>query len=207
MNQIAIVLLAAGNAKRMGESKQLLPWGDSTLLGSVVENTFSVAADEIFVVLGAYRNEITAQIDLSQTKILINKNWEQGLGSSIALAASEIDQKYPDINAILFVLADQPFIGSDHFNTIMKLNDKEKEAIIITRKEDYRGVPVLFPRKFFSELMLLSNDEGAKQIINNNKNQVREIVTLDNIADIDTLKSYIELFKIKSSYIKNSNKS
>lgn len=195
MNQIAIVILAAGSANRMGQSKQLLAWGDSTLLGSVIKSAFSVVADDFFVVLGAYRNEITAKIDLSQTNILINENWEQGLGTSIASATLEIDQKYPDINAILFLLADQPFISNYHLNAIIDRHYKEKEAIIMTRKEDYRGVPVLFPRKFFSELMLLSNDEGAKQIINSNKNQVREVVTQDNTTDIDTLESYLTLQK------------
>ncbi|PXY46780.1 hypothetical protein DMB68_06385 [Flavobacterium hydrophilum] len=177
----------------MGESKQLLPWRDSTLLGSVIENAFSAAADEIFVVLGAYRNEIQEKIDLSQTIILVNKNWQKGLGSSIALATAVIDEKYQDIDAVLFVLADQPFISHSHLNAIIELYNKEKEAIIITRKDDYRGVPVLFPRKFFSELILLSNDEGAKQIINSNKNQIREVVTHDDITDIDTLESYIAL--------------
>lgn len=195
MNQIAIVVLAAGNAKRMGKSKQLLPWRDSTLLGSVITNVLSVDADIFFVVLGAYRNEIEKKIDLSKIIVLINENWQQGLGSSIALAITEIDKKYPDINAVLFVLADQPFISSIHLNTMLELHNKEKEAIIVTRKDDYRGVPVLFPKKIFSELMLLSNDEGAKQIINKNKTKVREVVTDNNTADIDTFEYYIALHK------------
>ena len=169
MNQVAIVILAAGKANRMGQSKQLLSWGDSTLLGSVVTNALSADADIFFVVLGAYKNDIEDKIDLSKNIVLINKNWQQGLGSSISLASAEINEKYPDINAILFVLADQPFISNLHLNAIIKLHHKEKEAIIMTRKEDYRGVPVLFPRKFFSQLMLLSNDEGAKKIINTNE--------------------------------------
>ncbi|GGF06125.1 nucleotidyltransferase family protein [Flavobacterium limi] len=196
MNKIALVVLAAGYSKRMGQPKQLLPWRNSTLLGSVIKNTFSVEADEIFVVLGAHNNEIKEKTDLSQTIILINENWQQGLGSSIAFAIAEIDKNYPDINAVLFVLADQPFISQHHLNAIIELHNKEKEAIIITRKEDYRGVPVLFPRKFFSELILLSNDEGAKQIINRNKSEVREVITQDNVVDIDTFESYTELHRV-----------
>ena len=195
MDKIAVVVLAAGNAKRLGQSKQLLPWGNSTLLGNVVENVLAVDAHKFFVVLGAYRNEILEKINLSEATVLINDNWQQGLGSSIASAITEIDDKYPELNAVLLVLADQPFIGSIHLNAIIKLYLTEKESIIITRKENYRGVPVLFPRKFFRELMLLSNDEGAKQIINRNKDCVKEIVTLDNIADIDTFEAYEALHK------------
>jgi molybdenum cofactor cytidylyltransferase len=195
MNKIAIVVLAAGNAKRMGQSKQLLPWGDSTLLGSVIENTLSADTDNFFVVLGAYRSEIEQKIDLSNTIVLINENWQKGLGSSIALATAEIDKKYPNVNAVLFVLGDQPFISPVHLGAMINLHNKEKEVIIVTKKNDYRGVPVLFPKKFFSELMLLSNDEGAKQIINRNKNQIREVATQDNTADVDTFESYIALHK------------
>ena len=195
MNQIAIVVLAAGNAKRMGQSKQLLRWGDSTLLGSTVQTILSTDADKVFVVLGAYSDEIRDKVDLSETIVLVNENWKQGLGSSIALAVAVINEKYSGINAVLFTLADQPFISNIHLNTIMKLHIKEEQAIIITRKEEYRGVPVLFPRKFFPELMLLSNDEGAKQIVANNKNQVEEVLTQDEVEDIDTYEAYVRLFK------------
>lgn len=199
MDKIAVVVLAAGNSKRMGQSKQLLPWGNSTLLGNVVKNVLAVDAHKIFVVLGAYSNEIIEKINLSETIVLINENWQQGLGSSIALATVEINKKHPNLNALLFVLADQPFISSLYLNAMIELHNKDKESIIITRKEDYSGVPVLFPRKFFPELMSLSNDEGAKQIINRNKNCVKEVVTQDNIADIDTFEAYEALHSIFQS--------
>jgi len=193
MNQIAIVVLAAGNSKRMGQSKQLLPWGDSTLLATVLKNVSTADANKVFVVLGAYKNEIREKIDASKTVVLINENWQQGLGSSIAFSTAEIEKKYPDINAVLFVLADQPFISSLHLATIIELHNKENESIIITKKNDYKGVPVLFPKKYFSELMLLSDDEGAKPIINKYKNQVRDVITHDDTVDIDTFESYIAL--------------
>lgn len=203
MNKIAIIVLAAGNSKRMGESKQLLPWGNSTLLGSVITNVLTANASPIFVVLGAYKNEIKEKINLSKTIVLSNENWQNGLGSSIALATYEIDKKYPEIDAILFVLADQPFISSNHLNVMIEHHNKVKEVIIMTKKGNYRGVPVLFPRKFFSELIELSNDEGAKQIINKNKNQVIEVLTDDDITDIDTFEIYETLHNI----FKNKNAS
>lgn len=201
MDKIAVVVLAAGNAKRLGQSKQLLPWGNSTLLEKVVKNVLAVNAHKFFVVLGAYSNEIIEKINLSETTVLINDNWQQGLGSSIAFAITAIDNKYSDVNAVLFVLADQPFISSIHLDAMSKLHSTEQESIIITRKGDYRGVPVLFPRKFFTELMSLSNDEGAKQIINRNKNGVKEVICQDDTADIDTFEAYEALLKI----FKNGN--
>jgi molybdenum cofactor cytidylyltransferase len=190
------VVLAAGNAKRMGQSKQLLPWGNSTLLGSIIRNVLLTDAGVFFAVLGAYQNEITEKINFSKTNILINENWQKGLGSSIALAIEEIDQKYPDVNAVLFVLADQPFISHFHLNAMLKLHQKEEEIIVITTKEDYKGVPVLFPGQYFPELMSLCGDEGAKEVIKRNKSQIREAKTKDDIIDIDTFESYHALHKI-----------
>lgn len=74
MNKIAVVVLAAGNAKRLGQSKQLLPWGNSTLLEHVVKNVLTVDAHNFFVVLGAYSNEIIEKTDLSGATVLINDN-------------------------------------------------------------------------------------------------------------------------------------
>lgn len=125
------------------------------------------------------------------------------MGSSIAWAITEIDNKYSGLNAVLLVLADQPFISSNHLDAMIKLQFTEKESIIITKKEDYKGVPVLFPKKFFGELMSLSNDEGARQIINRNKNCVQEIISQDNIADIDTFEAYEALHKIFDNVAKN----
>lgn len=203
MNKIAVVVLAAGNAKRLGRSKQLLPWGNSTLLEHIVKNVLTVDAYKFFVVLGAYSNQIIEKTNLSEATLLINSKWQQGLGSSIASAITEIDNKYSELSAVLLVLADQPFISSVHLNAMIKLHLTEKESIIITKKENYKGVPVLFPKKFFGELMSLSNDEGAKQIVNRNKNCVKEIVSQDNIADIDTFEAYETLHKIFNNLVKN----
>jgi molybdenum cofactor cytidylyltransferase len=101
---------------------------------------------------------------------------------------------------VLFTLADQPFISNIHLNTIMKLHLREQQAIIVTKKENYKGVPVLFPRNFFSELMQLSNNEGAKQVIINNKNHVKEVLTQDNTEDIDTYDTYLRCLKSIKKY-------
>ncbi|MES2573809.1 MAG: nucleotidyltransferase family protein [Bacteroidota bacterium] len=196
MNSIAIVVLAAGSAGRMGQPKQLLPWGDSSLLGHAVQTALSTADDTVFVVLGAYSDAIMEQTDLSGTRVLVNANWQEGLGGSIALAVAVLDEKYPEIDAVLFTLADQPLISASHLNAILQLHLQEAHAILITRKEGYRGVPALFPRSYFSELMLLSNDSGAKAVIDANPHEVREVVTADETADIDTDAAYESLFQL-----------
>lgn len=193
MNQVAVVLLAAGSSKRMGQPKQLLPWNESTLLGHAIKSILSGSASKLFLVLGAHSDQIAAKVDLSGMTVLINENWEQGLGSSIAFAIGEINEKYTDINAVLFLLADQPFIESIHLDNLIQLHFKEPESIILTRNGEYKGVPVLFPRKFFPELLILSNDEGAKKIIASQKGQVMEVVTENETTDIDTFDTYVKL--------------
>ncbi|RUT69508.1 nucleotidyltransferase family protein [Flavobacterium cupreum] len=196
MNQIAIVLLAAGSSKRMGQPKQLLPWNDSTLLGHAIKSILSTGASKLFLVLGAHNDQIREKVDLSGITVLINENWQQGLGSSVAFATKELNEKYTDIEAVLFLLADQPFIESIHLDKIMQLHFRQKESIILTRNEEYRGVPVLFPRKFFPELLVLANDEGAKKVIASHKEHVMEVVTGNDPTDIDTFDTYIKLLQL-----------
>jgi molybdenum cofactor cytidylyltransferase len=196
MNQVAIVLLAAGSSRRMGQPKQLLPWNESTLLGHAIKSILSTGASKLFLVIGAHSDQIAAKVDLSGMTVLINENWQKGLGSSIAFAVGEINKKYTDIEAVLFLLADQPFIKSIHLDNIMQLHFREQESIILTRNEEYRGVPVLFPRKFFPELMVLANDEGAKKVIDNYKEHVLEVVSGNDTTDIDTFDIYEKLLQL-----------
>lgn len=196
MNHVAVVLLAAGSSRRMGQPKQLLPWNESTLLGHAIKSILSGSSSQLFLVLGAHSDQIAAKVDLSGMTVLLNKNWQQGLGSSIAFAVREINEKHADIKAVLFLLADQPFIESKHLDNILQLHFRQQESIILTRNDEYRGVPVLFPRKFFPELLVLSNDEGAKKVITSHKEHVMEVVTRNKTADIDTFDTYVKLCQL-----------
>ena len=81
--QIAVIVLAAGDSSRMQQPKQVLPWGDSTLLGHAIDVAMKSKANEVYVVLGANVRTIQEQIDLSHIKYIINKDWKKGLGYAL----------------------------------------------------------------------------------------------------------------------------
>ena len=129
-SKIAVVVLAAGASKRMGVPKQLLKWGNGTLITHTIQTVLKLNADAIYVVLGANFQLIKKTIHHFPITILNNENWEHGLGTSIACASKFIQNEKPEIDALLFILADQPFITADYLNKIiLSFSPNEKQIV------------------------------------------------------------------------------
>ena len=116
---IAVLILAAGNSSRMGERvKQVLPWKTTTLLGHAVEQASTSMASRTYVVLGAYEEIIRAEVNLDEVVTIQNTNWENGLGNSITAGMEQFSAQSLSYDAVLIMLADQPFIDSNYLNTV-----------------------------------------------------------------------------------------
>ena len=118
MNNIQHLLMAAGASNRMGKPKQLLPWGNETL----VEHQIHVLLEtnnNISVVLGAYSDKISKIIKKFPIEIYKNKDWENGMGSSISYGLKMLLEKHPEVEAVLISLIDQPLIKSTHFKKMI----------------------------------------------------------------------------------------
>ncbi|WP_335964902.1 nucleotidyltransferase family protein [Galbibacter sp. PAP.153] len=190
--KIAIIILAAGASNRMGVPKQLLPWGDRTLL----EHSICIATpifEDVFVVLGANAELIEQQTTLN-VPILKHVNWKNGLGSSIAFAVKEL--KHHHFDGILFVLGDQPFVTGRYLKTLQHTFQQESQSIIASQFRKKLGVPAIFPQKYFNLLEELNADEGAKQIIKENEDNVIAIPAGDFVMDIDTKQDYKKAHKL-----------
>jgi len=192
--KIAAVVLAAGASTRMGEPKQLLSWKSTTLLNHCLNEVVQAKIHQTIVVLGAYHQKIQATINQSNIQCLINKNWEKGMGSSIALVAQALKNK--DIDGLLIVLADQPFVNTNYLNTLIKEFTPKKEQIIATNYDDTIGVPVIFDKYYFEELSLLKEKQGAKQLIHQYIQNVIKIIPDFNHQDIDTPEVYRQLSRL-----------
>ena len=95
MAEIPILLLAAGSSSRMGQPKQLLPWGDQTLIGHQIQKLIKTG-HPVHVVIGSNSELILPVIEKFPANILINKDWELGMGSSISFGIKQIIQNFPD---------------------------------------------------------------------------------------------------------------
>lgn len=192
---IAVCILAAGESVRMGNVvKQLLPWGNTTLLGSAIQLAKSVEkTSEVIVVLGAFESEIKKALrsELENVTVLINKNWKYGMGESIGCLGNYLSQMEEVPGGVLMLLGDQPFIKISHLEKLIKAFNKGDKGIVATGMGKKAGVPAIFSSKYFPLLKGLKGKGGAQKIIRDNPEDVM-IACIENrsLYDIDTMEEY-----------------
>ena len=192
--RIAVLVLAAGEASRMGTPKQLLPWKDTTLLGQVIENAKSIKEGNVFVVLGAYAAEIREKLSPKDIRYVIHEDWQMGLGSSIAAGVRHIVSHNPDCKAVLLLLGDQPFVDAPYMELLITTFHKSNKGIVATTYGNRTGVPAIFGQTFFDRLTHLKGDIGARYILEKYSAEVTSLnadgltLDLDTIADYERLK-------------------
>lgn len=195
MDKIPILLLAAGNSSRMGQPKQLLPWGSQTLIEHQIQ-TLLKTGHPVHVVLGSNSNLIILVIAQYEVDIFINPDWESGMGSSISFGISEIIQKFPNANGVLITLLDQPLISTSYLEKMLGSYQPGSQQIIVSRSASgWTGVPVLFDKCYLMELTELSNDEGAKKITKRYEENVILLEGGELLEDMDTPETYRQLLK------------
>jgi molybdenum cofactor cytidylyltransferase len=144
---------------------------------------------KIIVVLGANSNEI---MPLVETTTLYNKNWRQGMASSIRTGMLEISSD-PIIDNVIIMLCDQPFVSSALLNALINKQTEAAKPIVASAYNGTIGVPVLFDRSLFADLLLLQGKEGAKKILKNHANDIATIPFEKGDIDIDTPSDYEHL--------------
>lgn len=189
MQKTAILILAAGSSSRMRTIKQLLPYKNVTLLGWAIQQAQQSTIKNIFCVLGANKAKIKEQIP--KIEVIYNKNYKEGLSTSIVCGVQHLQQK--GFDSILFMLADQPYVTSEYLNNLVETSKSHPHKIIASFYENTIGVPAVFPKKYFNNLLNLTGDKGAKQLFIKNKADVIKIKPSEKIIDIDTPEEYQNL--------------
>ena len=195
-SDIAVVVLAAGASNRMGEPKQLLKWGQTTLLGHTLKTVKEIGFQDVFLVLGANFELIGKEVNDKSITILNNTNWNQGLGTSIAFAVKYLQQFKMHTKGVLFVLCDQPFITVDYLKTMVSTFKQNTNQIITTSYENGKqGVPALFDASYFDELLQLKDDYGARYMLEKHHHKVEALVPPTKNMDLDTKEDYANLYQ------------
>ena len=193
--KIAVLILAAGNSSRMGQAKQLLPWKGTSLLNHAIGLAKKVTND-VFVALGARKEAISSSLK-PKPKIIINENWEKGMGSTIAVGVSELKKKYA-YDAILIMLSDQPLLGENHLEKLISTFVSSKKKIVATSYENKNGVPAIFHSALYDELIRLDADYGARKLMQKHSKDTVGVIPTGNPTDIDTLETYYKLITQKN---------
>jgi molybdenum cofactor cytidylyltransferase len=194
--QVGIILLAAGGSSRLGKPKQLLLYKGQTLL----QNTLSVAltsnAQSVIVVLGANADILQTEITNGKIHVVVNDDWQEGMGSSIRTGVKAIAEINPSIEGVILLVCDQPFINSALLNNLITAHQKTGKEIVACTYGNTFGPPVFFHQSLFSELLQLKGDTGARSIVQKHLDNMEAIPFPEGIFDIDTEGDYQ---KIKGS--------
>ena len=189
-NLVAIIL-AAGESKRLKSPKQLLKWKGKTLLNHTINQLKPIFNESIIVVTGAFNKEIEQSIEHQNISVVNNKNWQQGMGSSIANAIHNITDK--QYLGALITLCDMPHLNTRDYQKMLAFYNGDK--IVATDRNKTPGVPAIFPSKYFTALSSLTEDYGAKNIL---KQENPELLNIANaFIDIDTKEDYQDLIRFK----------
>jgi len=159
---LSILLLAAGSSSRLGQPKQLLPFKGTTLVAERVKSIRSVADGELIVVTGAARKDVLHSMENLAFKEAFNASYYAGMSGSINIGIGALS---PTTSACVIMLVDQPFISPTHLLEMAAKWEKNKDKIVAASYSGFHGVPVIFPRSYFPQLLSLQGDQGARKAL------------------------------------------
>jgi len=195
---ISAIVLAAGESKRMGQNKLLLPWEGKTILECVLDALLTSRVDEVILVLGHEAKRIREKVPAQKIKIVINSDYKKGMSTSIRQGLRALNDK---VKAFLIVLGDQPGISKEVYGRLIEAfqQARPKKNIILPTYKGRRGHPVLFSVKYLKEATHLKGDVGCRQILADHPDDILavEMDTDAILDDIDTPEEYEEYLEQK----------
>jgi CTP:molybdopterin cytidylyltransferase MocA len=178
-----IVVLAAGGATRFGNLKQLALLDGRPLLAHVLGRAVAVAGSSVSVVIGARAAAIAPLVNRFNASLIINRDWTEGIASSIRLAV----QRVPGASAgAMLLLADQLGVSSADLQQLADLWRRQPGCIAAARYGGTLGVPAIFPRALFGELLELRGDRGAQRLLRRYQARVVALQLPGAALDVDT---------------------
>ena len=190
MKGLSVIILAAGAARRMKQAKMLLPFEHSTILQTILARAKDIEPDTICVVTGFYHKEILQIIHDEQVHFIFNEQWEEGMSGSIKKGLSYLVQQNPELQSVLIMVADQPYITSALLKEMITLQEQGQKGIIAASYAGIHGTPVLFRKNYFSSLENLVGDKGARSILQHYPDDLVTVGFPLGEIDIDTEEDY-----------------
>ncbi|MCJ7656075.1 MAG: molybdenum cofactor cytidylyltransferase [Dehalococcoidia bacterium] len=186
---ISAILLAAGQSKRMGELKQLMPFGQSTIVAQAVDNLLGSAVDEVIVVVGYKAEDVIKAIAAKPIKLVINPDYEQGMSTSVIAGLNLVHSR---VQGVMLALGDQPLVDSQTVNRLIEEFYNHDKGIAVPTYQGRRGHPIIFAIKYKEQLLKLRGDVGGRQIIKDHPDDVLEVAVDSEsiVADFDTTDDY-----------------
>lgn len=193
----AAIILAAGASARMGRSKQLLPVNGRPLLLHTIDVVSQTTLAPAVVVLGANHQEHQELIKDSNPDIAINPHWQSGMGGSLKAGLNHLLTQAPSTDAVVMLVCDQPDITADHLQALIQKYQSGKSPIVASWYANTAGVPALFDKTMFAELLRLEDSQGAQKIIRQHTYILSVVDFPGGAIDLDTPEDYEHFIKTK----------
>jgi len=189
MNNIWAIILAAGESKRMGTPKMILPFGGKSIIENVIENVISSNIDNIIIVLGSNKEKVLKLTEKYPVMHCFNGNYKEGMLSSVKCGFENLPR---DFRAALVLLGDQPMIRSSVIDLVIKTYNNFGKGLVLPVYNNKKGHPLLIDKKYRNEIMKLDGGEGLKELLKNHPDDLYEAGTEDPsiLRDIDTTEDY-----------------
>jgi len=193
--KVAGMILAAGASTRMGEPKQLLTLGEQTLLDRILGQAFDSDLDIVILVLGYQARDIMRGLKIDpnhpRLKIIENRNYMDGISSSIITGLSAIEDEY---DHAMIILADMPRITSNLINHLLHRYLDSSLPLGAIKIKNRRSHPVIFSRRLYHELHQFRGDVGARDLFQKYSDEVCLVEPEEEYTDtdIDSREDYLE---------------
>lgn len=160
---VAAIIVAAGSSSRLGRPKQLVMIDGEAMLQRAIRIAHEAGAAPVVVVLGAYRERIEDAVDFGAALIAVNGEWEEGIASSIRAGVRAVEMNAEDAAGALLMSCDQPRVTADHLRgMITRFVLQSEPTVVASAYAGIRGIPAIFPRQAYPDLMALRGDQGAR---------------------------------------------
>jgi molybdenum cofactor cytidylyltransferase len=172
---IAAVILGAGESRRMGSPKALVPFRGLTFVEHLLAATRHPRIGAVRIVLGAGADDIRARLRAGVSEIVVNEGWEKGPLSSIQAALKSLGSE--DVEGALICPVDHPLVTLHLVAAMIQTFDSTRGLIVVPTYHGRRGHPVLFRSSLFPELMEAPMDIGARAVVRAHPNEIATVPT------------------------------
>jgi molybdenum cofactor cytidylyltransferase len=189
-NKLAVILLAAGRSRRLGQPKQLLKLEGLSLVRRAAELLLELEPEYCSVVTGAHTDEVSAELRGLPLSAEFNESWQDGMGASIACGVRRLPA---GMDGVLLFLCDQWRVDAADLNRLTAAWCEDNGNIVAASGDGITGPPIIFPARLFAQLAVLEGDRGARSVIEAQQERIK-LVCMENARfDLDTPEDLMSL--------------
>lgn len=185
-SSISIIILAAGASRRLGRPKQLVRFRGETLLRRTARLALATGCRPVVAVLGADAAALAPELADLEIDMVVNAAWEEGMGSSLRTGLNRALAIVPDVEALLFLVVDQPYLTAAHLKQLLSTYQEKGAPIVASVYDGRPGVPALFDRSLFPELAEMEGDQGARVLFRRYQDRLAVVDFPAGRFDLDT---------------------